>query len=198
MKREEQDKNWAELSEESKQARIKAYNDLLELNSDSKLWLYSFALYDLEALYGKHNLKPSLTYEDVAKELFVGHSGFDIKDEYGISDVVFVKDDIGYIINNIVCTSFKQAKKILAINKLLNVAKFLNKNEDGSDWKPNLDNWDERPWCIYYNVRDKKIGYTNESYCICSPVHFRTKEIAQQAVQILGEDVVRTALTTKY
>lgn len=194
MKREEQDKRWAELSDDGKQARIKAYNELLEMNSNSDLWTYNFALHDLEELYGKHNLLPAPTYEEVARELFKKGS-YQFTDYGEESDTTFNKTaNELYFLN---FTSPKQAEKLVAIHKLLNVAKFLNKNEDGSDWVPDWKNDDECKWsfCITYNDILKHCQTTNIN---SSFVYFRAEELLDKAVQILGEDVVRTALTTIY
>lgn len=180
MTREEQDRLWAELPEGEKRARRKVYNELLELNSNSESRKYHFALYDLEVLYGKHNLHPALNYEDVAREVF--------KSGYCYYDNVY---------DEMACTSIKQVKKICAINKLLNVAKYLNKNEDGSDWVPDWGNKKENKYYIYIGEGGKIhiSSLRQDNLCL---VYFRTIEIARQAVQILGANVIRTALTTKY
>lgn len=198
MTREEQDKRWAELSEESKQARIKAYNELLELNSDSELWKYNFALHDLEELYGKHNLQSSLSYEDVARALYNISTG-----TFGIPERDFNKKSDVKPWNYFGVYSKEAQQKVIAIIKLLNVAKFLNKNEDGSDWVLNIEDWDDKNEDFYTLGIDPA---DNEVYVIpvnkfrfaTEIVYFRTKELAEQAIQILGEDCIRTALTTDY
>lgn len=177
MTKQEQDKLWAELSEESKERIRCNYNTLQIGLSSGLLEDENFAeqvgrIKELECMFGEHNLKPALTYEDVAKELGTG----DFKE-----------------FNN----------KLEAIGKLMVVAKFLNKNEDGSDW---VLNWkkiteyeDEIAGIgmdrIYNEVR---VFPVNPDRISTEPVYFRTEELAQQAVQILGKDVVMAALTTKY
>ena len=194
MTREEQDKLWAELSEWQKHERCKTYKILKEIpNPEEELKKYHLTSFELETLYGKHNLQPTLTYENVAKELF--------KDSALQAD--FYKSEYSFDTYPLNCTSEKQAKKLFAINRLLNVAKFLNKNEDGTDWKPDFNNENEDKWylCIsYQDDGDSEIiidwtKYVNRAREI---VYFRTEELAKQAVLILGEDVVRTALTTEY
>ena len=178
MTKQEQDKLWAELSEESKcyyrteyQNRLEdAKRDIEDPEGGGDLTvLTSQAIADdLEKIFGSHNLKPALTYEDILKWA----NGKDL-------------------------TKFH--KKLEAIGDLMTVAKFLNRNEDGSDWVPDLEDKENADgWSI--RIYDGKIGiYWVYFYgTIKEIVYFRTEELAQQAVQILGEDVVRTALTTKY
>lgn len=127
--------------------------------------------------YGSHNLQPKLTYEDVARELF--KSGY------------YYYDDV---YDEMVCTSSQQVKKIHAIHKLLNVAKYLNKNEDGSDWVPDWENLDEDKYYICFDYEDGSIKVDFMNYCDGHIVYFRTVQIARQTIEILGEEVIRTAL----
>lgn len=70
----------------------------------------SGAKYQMELLFGKENLQP-LTYDDVAKELFGGKKFMTVECHF---------------------TSYKQAEKLLAINKLLNVCAWADMR-DGID-----------------------------------------------------------------
>lgn len=66
-------------------------------------------------------IKKCLTYDDVAKELFKGRNKY--IHAFSASD--------GW--KESVCTSDKQVEKLLAINKLMNVAKYLNVKEKRRD-----------------------------------------------------------------
>lgn len=79
-------------------------------------------------------------------------------------------------------------RRLMAFNKLLNVAKYLN--EKTLDW----DNRSEKKWLIGCVHPHKKLIV--ESYYIIqgSGVYFDSKEHAEQAIQILGEDEVKRAL----
>lgn len=201
MAREEQDKLWAELSEESKNRIISQYNAHKKFRDtttlDSAREDATSRIDEFHHLFGPHNLKPPLTYEDVAKELFKG-GAWQVSNT---SELIFqAMAGYDYPFN---FASVQQLNKIIAINKLLNVAKFLNKNEDGSDWVPDFKNKDEKYnkiWSLGIDEDDGEImPYIVDFYNVRSEiVYFRTKEIANQAVQILGEDTIRTALTTKY
>lgn len=134
--------------------------------------------------------KEKLTYEDVAKKLFYNNIN-----TYCISDIGSVlsyKCGSTYIYPNN-CVSKKQAEKLLAINKLMNVAKYLN---DG--WQPNWINEEEGKYYIQIDniCNDLHIdctGLFNDSI-----VYFKTEELAEQAIEILGEETIRLALSTDY
>ena len=208
MTKQEQDKNWALLSEESKYHYQTEYKNRLEDSKreiedpegggDLTVLTSRYIAEDLEKIFGKHNLQPSLTYQDVTRELFKNGAWQVAGREYPREFVFNEGANEHYFLN---CASEEQGQKLLAINKLLNAAKFLNKNEDGSDWVPDFSDPKQKKWylIIDYNFNKKgkiriewKINFQSEI------VYFRTDELAHQALRILGEDVVRTALTTKY
>lgn len=168
MTREEQDKLWAELSEESQKKIIDHYyGDTAGIG-----FQYEDRKECYKRLFGEHNLNPILTYDDVVKEL-------------GITD-------------------FKEFdKKLEAIGKLMVVTKFLNRDEEGIDWGPNEKDWDykdENFYTLGINPTDKEICVipVNKMRLATEIVFFRTQEIAEKAIQILGKDVIITAFTTKY
>ena len=130
-----------------------------------------------------------LNYEDIAKKLF------DVKTIYWIDmfgEIDFydnVGDSCLSQANN--ASTEKQLKKLLAINKLMNVAKYLN---DG--WQPNWDDINEAKYCIAIEDDEIKIEFTwTECYL---DIYFKSEELAQQAVNILGEEIIRFALCTDY
>lgn len=174
MTKQEQDKLWAELSYERK----RVIRDTYKQYSNETDGISQGIVMGYRHIFGEHNLKSmSLTYEDVVKELSAKGK---------------VYNSLGETIH---CTSLKQSRKLLSINKLLNVAKLLNKHEDGSNWEPDWTNVVSK----FYIVIDGSEILIDDTEDFCSaPVYFRTEEIARQAVQILGEDTIRIALTTDY
>lgn len=136
-------------------------------------------------------IKKYLTYEDVAKELFKGDKEFFAIDEYFILPANSNNRSIDANLN---CTSQKQAKKLIAINKLLNVAKYLN-----GDWRPNWNDTDEEKYYIYLYDHYGDIGvlYDN-NYFNYSLVYFNNRTLAQKAINILGEEAIKTALSTDW
>lgn len=135
-------------------------------------------------------IKKDLTYEDVAIKLFCNNHCFHINQRGVITYCEKVFDYVSQMPNN--CTSEKQAGKLLAINKLMNVAKYLN----GEDWKPDWDNEDE----LKYFINKNRAGiYVSRNNCNnFSIVYFKSKEDAQQAIEILGEETIRLALSTDW
>lgn len=90
-------------------------------------------------------------------------------------------------------TSSKQSGKLLAINKLMNVAKYLN-----GEWHPNWSDSVESKYHIRcnYTCNVLQIG---EAIMQCSDiVYFKSEELARQAIEILGEETIRLALSTDW
>ena len=88
-------------------------------------------------------------------------------------------------------TSSGQSEKLMAINKLMNVAKYLN-----GDWVPEINSSCSR-YFIYYKDYSDEIGISSESdRCVHGAVFFKSLELAKSAISILGKDVIKVALLT--
>ena len=169
MTTEEQDKRWAELPSSQKVYIEEKFAELVGNSTDRTAQRNL-----LIEIYGYDNLNPQIkvSYDMVLLDL---------------------KKVCKYrvIPANLVYTSQKQFEKVEAITKLLNVAAWLN-----GDWKPDWENIKEYKW--YYNLNHKGgIIISNVQYYNSNIVYFRTKELAEQAVQILGETIL-LALSTDY
>lgn len=90
-------------------------------------------------------------------------------------------------------TSKKQLEKLLAINMLMNIAKCLNGN-----WQPNWNNYAEYKYSIYYSHMHDKLSVNDVYTTQSQSIYFKTKELAQQAIEILGEETIKLALCTNY
>ena len=130
-----------------------------------------------------------LTYEDIAKELFPDNEihyyitdGGDIFDSHNNETTRNCKNN---------ATSKRQLEKLLAINMLMNVAKYLN---DG--WKPDFSNMDEYKYHIL--IEEDKIIVKFIQRFVCLDIYFKSKELARKAIEILGEETIRLALCTNY
>lgn len=133
----------------------------------------------------KFKLK-KITYRDVAKELFYGKQTWRGNDGSIIEYYTYNCFDR---IDN--ATSKRQIEKLFAINQLLNVAKYLNK-----DWKP--DWYDPMEEKYYFRIaNDYLIHDTTYTYNFC-PVYFQTEELLFRAKAILGEETIKLALSTDY
>lgn len=120
------------------------------------------------------------TYEEVAK-ILLKHK------YYYICNTGIINNISGNLLeyhhpNN--STTRGQLESILALNKLCNVAKYLN-----NGWLPSFDK------VKYYIIANKDIlmisPYNN---IMGSHVYFKSEKLAQQAIDILGEDVIKQAL----
>lgn len=133
------------------------------------------------------------TYDSIVKKLFLNKTHYKLENEW----VTNIRETFIFYLPNALLygTSKKQLEKLLAINKLLNVAKYLN-----GDWKPDWKNKTDYKWYIENDeghiknniVADYTIYYNSR---IC---YFKTQGLAKQAIEILGEDVIRLALSTDW
>ncbi len=81
-----------------------------------------------------------------------------------------------------------QLERILAINKLMNVAEYLNEG-----WKPD---WKDSTvkWYLLWQACDKKLCTIDLSHIQYPGPVFKTQDLALQAIEILGEEEVKLAL----
>ena len=129
-------------------------------------------------------------YDSICKKLFLNKLGYFCNRSGRIQSITL--NYCGYKdINN--CTSEKQAKKLLAINQLMNVAKYLNR-----DWKPNWKDASEGKFCIFLDYKYNTIRIYCAHMLSESIVHFKTEELAQKAIDILGEETIKLALSTDW
>lgn len=133
-----------------------------------------------------------LTYEDVCKKLFVG------KDFYficGTDSIVKGKasdsDITRFLLDANNAPSKHQLECILAKNKLATVAKYLN-----GEWVPDkTDLGHFNAWVLFATPDKDYIGYSRITDCAHnSNALFKSPELAQQAVKILGEETIKLAL----
>ena len=129
----------------------------------------------------------NITYEDISKKLFCNNKMYYIHDNGEPYVCSFgVNEHVASNPNN--CLTLKQAKKLLAINKLMNVSIYLNDKE-----KPIRD---DTRFSLYLN--------NNNDVCIDTiiwngiktlTIPFNTRELAKKAINILGEETIKLALS---
>jgi hypothetical protein len=129
-------------------------------------------------------IKKEITYQDVKNELFA-----DTKKCYlECAGDICSSRTIKYCnINTIMATSKNQIEQLLALNKLMNVAKYLN-----GDWEPNWN--DEFEDKIYFYYSSGKLNICAKRYSNFGCVCFKTIDLAHQAVEILGKEEIKKAL----
>lgn len=128
-----------------------------------------------------------LTYNDVAKLLFKGNPAYYIN-PWGDIQLVDLSTADSQCADPTHCIIKNQARKLLALNKLINVAKYLN-----GDWKPSF-NYDSQ---LKYFINTNNNKVTIESWIALNwgTPCFKTKELAKQAIEILGEETIKLALS---
>ena len=128
-----------------------------------------------------------LTYSDICRKLFVGYGWFFTDAEGGIHHTL--GGDTYSCANN--SATKHQLECILAKNQLANVAKYLN-----GDWKP----WHDKSIASIVVLMETKTGVSpceiiNGSCASdCGSIWFKSKDLARQAIEILGEETVKLAL----
>lgn len=130
--------------------------------------------------------KEALTYEKVALKLFQGTFHF-ISSSGGVCETVTSPTDSTNV------TSERQGEKLLAINKLINVAKYLN-----GAWQPDWSYMEEVKYAINFSHVKNELVISQYNFLQSSHVYFRTKELAKKAIEILGEETIKLALCTDY
>lgn len=131
-------------------------------------------------------IKKKIKYHNIAEKLFLNK----------ITYFINVNGEVGsYMLtgnpsraNN--ATSIQQIEQLLALNKLMNVANYLN-----GDWEPDFTDTDKQKWFIDYNSKESILG-TDFTFGVYrhSNVYFKSGELARQAIEILGEEEIKKAL----
>ena len=132
-------------------------------------------------------IKKKITYKDICRELFIDKPSWRLTDS-GVTKYATCTSS-AVIHHSTISTSNKQLEQLLALNKLMNVAKYLNGN-----WEPDFTNFSERKWWIDYDFEDSMLSTDFSCYYRNSVVYFKSEELAIQAIEILGKEEVKKAL----
>ena len=116
-------------------------------------------------------IKKKITYQDVINNIKAKNIGVSV--QFGLTKIG----------TDCFITSEKQLEQLLALNKLMNVAKYLN-----GDWEPDFTNFSERKYWIDYDFEDLMLSTDFSGYYRNSVIYFKSEELAYQAIEILGEE----------
>ena len=83
----------------------------------------------------------------------------------------------------IVNTTLRHQQKCITFRKLLEVAEYLN-----GDWKPDWNNQNQMKYIIQYDNIRKRFKFDFYSYTCTSPIVFSSRENAEKAIEIIGEE----------
>lgn len=126
-----------------------------------------------------------ITYDDILKELYFDKIAYWINSGNISSAKV---GERGYNdINN--CTTTAQAKRMIAFNKLMNIAKYLN---DG--WKPNFED-SSKKWYIF---KDICYGVTFNYTTNQGIVYFKNADLADEAIRLMGKESLNDLFSTDW
>ena len=120
-------------------------------------------------------IKKKITYEDVINNIKAKNIGVSV--QFGLTKIG----------EDCFIPSEEQLEQLLALNKLMNVAKYLN-----GDWEPNWN--DEFEDKIYFYYSSGKLNICAKRYSNFGCACFKTIDLAHQAVEILGKEEVKKAL----
>lgn len=128
-----------------------------------------------------------ITYDDICKDLFYNKDAYYLDESNKISSWAMTSSNYNDFDN---CTSIAQAKRMIAFNKLQNIAKYLNKG-----WKPKFgcdnENWaivkDEEGLVPRYNMR------TNDG-----SVYFKNADLVNEAIRLMGEESLNDLFSTDW
>lgn len=128
-----------------------------------------------------------ITYDDVLKELFLDKTASWV----GISKIYTAT--VGRAnyndLNN--CTSYAQAKRIVAFNKLQNIAKYL-----GEGWKPDFTDGTQNWFIAEEHFGEYKAKFTySGNYGV---VFFKSEYLANEAIRLMGEDSLNDLFSTDW
>lgn len=121
-------------------------------------------------------IKKKITYEDIVQKLKAKNIG------------ICVRHGLTTIGSELFITNEKQLEQLLALNKLMNVAKYLN-----DDWEPDFTDPTQK-WYINYDYECLKLCTDFSTSYRRNLIYFKTTSLAYQAIEILGEEEVKKAL----
>lgn len=127
-----------------------------------------------------------ITYDDVLKELYYEKTAY----WAFCSDISYTKTGEGSYndINN--CASKAQAKRIVAFNKLQNIAKYLNKG-----WKPDFPDQNNYTICKNCAGGYSLLGNQKDQ---AGAIYFRTEDLALEAIRLMGEESLNDLFSTDW
>lgn len=128
-----------------------------------------------------------ITYDDICKDLFYNKDAYYLDESNKVSSWVMTSSNYNDFDN---CTSIAQAKRLIAFNKLQNIAKYLN-----GDWKPDFC-CNTKKWAIQKENTEIKSGFNvtmNEA-----SVYFKSEILADEAIRLMGEDSLNDLFSTDW
>lgn len=128
-----------------------------------------------------------ITYDDICKYLFYNKDAYYLDESNKISAWVMTSSNYNDFDN---CTSVAQVKRIIAFNKLQNIAKYLNGN-----WKPDFDG-NQKNWNII-KTSNTFIAMSTTALNKAS-VYFKSEDLVLEAIRLMGEESLNDLFSTDW
>lgn len=128
-----------------------------------------------------------ITYDDICKDLFYNKDAYYLDESNKVSSWVMTSSNYNDFDN---CTSIAQAKRMIAFNKLQNIAKYLN-----GDWKPDFDG-DHKNWNIIKT--SNTFIAMNTTALNKASVYFKSEDLALEAIRLMGEESLNDLFSTDW
>ena len=126
-----------------------------------------------------------ITYDYICKYLFYNKNTYYLDESNKVSSWVMTSSNYNDFDN---CTSIAQVKRMIAFNKLQNIAKYLN---DG--WKPKFDGKDSN----WYIIKLNNGYYPNyNSLANNGSVYFKSAKLANEAIRLMGKESLNDLFST--
>lgn len=127
-----------------------------------------------------------ITYDDICKDLFYNKDTYYLDESNKVSSLVMTSSNYNDFDN---CTSIAQTKRMIAFNKLQNIAKYLN-----GGWKPNFKGGSKN-WYIYKDILyHVKFSHTTN----LGIVYFKNEDLANEAIHLMGKDSLNDLFSTDW
>lgn len=129
-----------------------------------------------------------ITYDDICKDLFYNKDAYYLDESNKISSWAMTSSNYNDFDN---CTSIAQAKRMIAFDKLQNIAKYLN-----NGWKPNFKDAEQK-WFIaeqYFGEYQAKFTYSG-NYGI---VYFKSEDLVLEAIRLMDKDSLNDLFSTDW
>lgn len=153
-------------------------------NEEGKLMVHKKIEGDAETTDDKES-KP-ITYDDILKELYYKKTAYWVSSS-NIQHATTGEGSYNDIDN---CTSFAQAKRLAAFNKLQNIAKYLNKG-----WNPDFPGSNNYTICKNYAGEYSLLGNRKRQ---AGAIYFMTKDLANEAIRLMGEESLNDLFSTDW
>lgn len=128
-----------------------------------------------------------ITYNDILKKLYFEKTAYWLSEKNNILEGKQYYSTYEDAIN---CTTRAQAKRMIAFNKLQNIAKYLN---DG--WCPDFCNYGKK-WAI---VKEGGNFYPKYNQMVNdASVYFKNEDLANEAIRLMGEDSLNDLFSTDW